>query len=116
MRCHLPRASPGILGFLFLLSILLDSHFEIDLLFRCHFPAPASTQTPRPGLLGLILILLVLGLILVLRRGLLGLILVLRRANYIKCSLGVPHFPYEPRSKQTYANECDDCYRRQEDN
>jgi hypothetical protein len=39
-----------------------------------------------------------------------------RGANYIKGSLGVPHFPYEPQSKHTNANECDNGYRRQEDN
>ena len=45
-----------------------------------------------------------------------GLVVYGRGANLIKGSLGVPYFPYEPRSKHTYANECDNAYRRQDDN
>ena len=91
---------------IFLLSILLDSVFEVDLLFRCIFPAPASTEIPaQASTESLLLFLLVLGLI-----------LVLIRANLFKGFLGVPYFPYEPQSKHTNANECDNGYRRQEDN
>ena len=117
MRCHLPRARPGILG-VFHRFILIESVFEVEGLDRCHFRAAetltraAETLTQElldllqlqpeihvPGLLGLLLF--VFG-----RRG----------ANYIKGSLGVPHFPYEPQSKHTNATECDNGYRRQEDN
>ena len=93
---------------LFLLGIfiLLDSVFEVDLSFRCIFPAPASTEIPaQASTESLLLFLLVLGLI-----------LVLRRANLIEGSLCLPYFPYEPQSKHTNANECDNGYRRQEDN
>jgi len=108
MRCHLPRATPENLG-LFHLSILSESFGEGDLfgLSRCHFRNfPAETLIPE------LLDLLQPGLLLVARvSARAG-----RGANFIKGSLGVPHFPYEPQSKHTYANECDNAYRRQEDN
>ena len=118
--CQVGAEQPLILLGLFLLSILIDSAFKVDIWFRCHFPAPASTEIPAQAstestempaqastesLLGLLLFLLVLGHI-----------LVLIRANLFKGFLGVPYFPYEPQSKHTNANECDNGYRRQEDN